>query len=745
MKEILMSHFSLNIFRIALGLLLILGSVVFSAGVKAQETQNQLDKADTFAGKSKKSPNILFVVMDDVGVDQMKLYGYGASPEPAQTPAIDALAARGVVFANAWAMPDCSPSRATFWEGRWPIRTQVLNPIQPPDLANSQVSPDEVTVPRLLRKKGYISGLFGKMHLSGSNQDPANNPLGNEVYRKLGFDHFEGYLEGAPLSIDTTAGGVGSSGDYLCGFVPNLTTNPSKGADYGACYYADNTCEVLTRSPSLSTPGRTCMERGGLLDPGQASCQSTAPSHLNFATQNGYYTANVVINDKNGNTIIYPPQDPTGRMYRSTFEANKAIAWINEQKLTPSRPWMATVGFSSAHSPWHNVPSALLPENSADSDGFNCVGSSSDKRTLMKQMIEGMDHEFERLLVETGLATRGIDDKLKYQPEKTNTVIVVVGDNGSYLTVVNEPFDPSRSKGTPYQTGVWVPLVISGANVVAPGRKVTSMVNTIDLFQLFSEIAGVDPREYVPRGRPLDAEPMLAYLTKRNQKSIRTTNFTQTGDNIRSSIAPPSPCVVDAANVCTSFFPTKAICEKNSGTWWGTGNTIEVPPQQNCCGVNSYRVSQSEQPYQISAVMANAMRDDNYKLVRTITENCASPSSPITTDELYLINEARTMPLLDTADRNLLANGVEGLNKTDKKKYNYLSMRMRQLLSTYKVCPGDGNLDAIVNLKDVAGWKTYSVLNGGQSSWFDFNYDGKTDNTDLGIIYANWQKRCPQG
>ena len=98
------------------------------------------------------------------------------------------------------------------------MRTQVLNPIQPPDLANSQVSPDEVTVPELLRKKGYINGLLGKMHLSGSSQDSANNPLGNEVYRKLGFDHFEVYLEGAPLSIDTTAGGVGSSGDYLCGF-----------------------------------------------------------------------------------------------------------------------------------------------------------------------------------------------------------------------------------------------------------------------------------------------------------------------------------------------------------------------------------------------------------------------------------------------------------------------------------------------------------------------------------------------
>jgi hypothetical protein len=465
---------------------------------------------------------------------------------------------------------------------------------------------------------------------------------------------------------------------------------------------------------------------------------------LNFATQNGYYTANVVVNDMNGNTRNYPPQDPTGRVYRSTFEANKAITWIKEQQLTPSRPWMATVGFSSAHSPWHNVPSALLPEGSANTDGFNCVGSSSDQRTLMKQMIEGMDHEFERLLVETGLATRGSDGKLQYQPEETNTVIVVIGDNGSFLTVVNSPFDPGRSKGTPYQTGVWVPLVISGAKVVAPGREVKSMVNAIDLFRLFSEIAGINPKLYVPEGRPLDAKPMLAYLTNPDQESIRETNFTQTGDNIRSTDAPPSPCVVAQVNICTSFFPTKAICEKNSGTWWGAGNTIEIPPQQNCCGVNRYRASQGQQPYEIGAILSSAMRNENYKLVRTVRENCASPSNPLTTRELYLINEARPLPLLDTADRNLLANGVQGLNANEMRQYKSLSRRMNRLYSTYKVCPGDGNLDAVVNQKDVNGWRTYSVLNGGQSSWFDFNFDGKTDNTDLGIIYENWGYRCPQ-
>ena len=52
-------------------------------------------------------PNILFVVMDDVGVDQMKLFGYGGGLAPAQTPVLNSLAEAGVMFRNTWASPEC--------------------------------------------------------------------------------------------------------------------------------------------------------------------------------------------------------------------------------------------------------------------------------------------------------------------------------------------------------------------------------------------------------------------------------------------------------------------------------------------------------------------------------------------------------------------------------------------------------------------------------------------------------------
>src|SRR5690606_27059422 len=56
-------------------------------------------------------PNILFVIMDDVGTDQMTSMGYGGHEAPAM-PSINAIADAGVRFRNTWSMPECSPGRS---------------------------------------------------------------------------------------------------------------------------------------------------------------------------------------------------------------------------------------------------------------------------------------------------------------------------------------------------------------------------------------------------------------------------------------------------------------------------------------------------------------------------------------------------------------------------------------------------------------------------------------------------------
>ena len=60
-----------------------------------------------------KNPNILFVIMDDVGVDQMRSFGYGGPVAP-KMPVIDTIANNGVRFRNTWSMPECSPGAPRF-------------------------------------------------------------------------------------------------------------------------------------------------------------------------------------------------------------------------------------------------------------------------------------------------------------------------------------------------------------------------------------------------------------------------------------------------------------------------------------------------------------------------------------------------------------------------------------------------------------------------------------------------------
>lgn len=168
--------------KIALGL--VLGLLACRAAM-AQGPRNKTDKNKT------KSPNILLIIMDDVGIDQMKSFGYGSIPDPSQTgpnnipprmPNIDAIASGGVRFRNTWAMPECSPSRAVMFTGRYPLRSNILQAIGPSDLNNSHVATWEVTTPKLLKQANYSSGMFGKFHLGG----PENNEFGDGAPASLG-------------------------------------------------------------------------------------------------------------------------------------------------------------------------------------------------------------------------------------------------------------------------------------------------------------------------------------------------------------------------------------------------------------------------------------------------------------------------------------------------------------------------------------------------------------------------------
>jgi arylsulfatase A-like enzyme len=132
------------------------------------------------------SGNVLLLILDDIGTD--KVGAYAEHPHPAPTPNIDALAARGVLFRNAYAPPMCSPSRAALLTGRL-NRRYGLGKALATRKGEFELPLDEVTIPEMLAHgpHTYASSAVGKWHLAS-----AESPSGYRHPLASGFPWYAG-------------------------------------------------------------------------------------------------------------------------------------------------------------------------------------------------------------------------------------------------------------------------------------------------------------------------------------------------------------------------------------------------------------------------------------------------------------------------------------------------------------------------------------------------------------------------
>ena len=115
--------------------------------------------------------NILLIVADDVGLEATTLYPspprIQTSPPAVPVPRLKALAKQGVLFTNAWAMPSCSPTRATIFTGRHGFRTGVGTALPlVPDPTVPVLPASETGLPRIFAASPYLLAHIGKWHLS---------------------------------------------------------------------------------------------------------------------------------------------------------------------------------------------------------------------------------------------------------------------------------------------------------------------------------------------------------------------------------------------------------------------------------------------------------------------------------------------------------------------------------------------------------------------------------------------------
>ncbi|MDZ7784644.1 MAG: sulfatase-like hydrolase/transferase [Halioglobus sp.] len=154
--------------------------------------------------RSKGPPNIVFILADDLGINDISTFGGGVAGGVVPTPNIDQLAAEGAIFTDAYAgSGTCAPSRAMLMTGRYPTRTGfeftpmpsglsrivgmftedtregsglpkgVGNPEAPENpvpFEDKGLLPEEVTIAETLKPAGYQNIHIGKWHLGRAEQ-----------------------------------------------------------------------------------------------------------------------------------------------------------------------------------------------------------------------------------------------------------------------------------------------------------------------------------------------------------------------------------------------------------------------------------------------------------------------------------------------------------------------------------------------------------------------------------------------
>ena len=364
-------------------------------------------------------PNLLVVLVDDLGWQDVSL-PLGPEPTPLnrryRTPHLEALAARGLAFTDAYASaPVCTPTRVSLMTGQAPARHHVTwwvlradedrsNPhptLTPPPWRVNGLQPEDVSLAALLGEVGYRTIHVGKAHL-GAQGTPGADP------RNLGFD------------VNVAGHGAGGPGSFL-----------------GTRSFS---ARHRSGDPVWDVPG---------LD--------------------AYHGQEVYLTEA------------------LTTEAVRAL----EEATAAGTPFFLHFAPYAVHAP--------ITANPRHLDGY---GDLHPTEAAYASMVEGVDVALGTLL-----------ETLERLGQLEDTLVVFTSDNGGLSAHARggqaHPHNaPLRSgKGSAYEGGLRVPLVVAGPGVEARGRCAEPVI-THDLFPTLLAAAGTA----APPGHPVDGVDLAPAL-----------------------------------------------------------------------------------------------------------------------------------------------------------------------------------------------------------------------------------------
>lgn len=270
---------------------------------------------------------------------------------------------------------------------------------------------------------------------------------------------------------------------------------------------------------------------------------STLPQDYGHAVANGYdrfcgfagnvgnfYRFNKIIHDKGSAPIVvnvdgrYTSPPFTDGTWQASETRRDALQWIGEQ----TGSFLAYVAFGPPHTPLQVPPLELLPSDTvcelacaglAPGDFLTPADAPELVRLTYRAQVEAVDTEFGKLI--DGLAPA----------VRANTMILVIGDNGSASFVVDDPpHDSFHAKGKVFDLGVRVPLLVAGPLVKQPvplgGWESSALVHGVDLWRTVADITGADAASVRPLNE-LDSISFLPVIQDPLSAGDRTTVFSQ--------------------------------------------------------------------------------------------------------------------------------------------------------------------------------------------------------------------------
>jgi arylsulfatase A-like enzyme len=222
-------------------------------------------------------PNIVFILVDDLGINDLTTFGGGLAGGRVATPNIDALAARGANFSTAYSgTGTCAPSRAMLLTGRYPTRTGFEYTPTPngmgrivtmianddtrgrpkvgydrkaaatlPDFEDQGLPGSEVTIAEMLKEKGYHTVHIGKWHLGNSGEFHPNAQGFDESLIMTGLLHLpadDPEVVNAKVESDPIDKFLWARGDFSTSYNGGPTFAPG---GYLADYWTEESLKVI--------------------------------------------------------------------------------------------------------------------------------------------------------------------------------------------------------------------------------------------------------------------------------------------------------------------------------------------------------------------------------------------------------------------------------------------------------------------------------------------------------------------